>query len=261
MLKILYILLIIVVSVMAQVPAYAKDGCAGDCTSCHKLSIKEAEELVKKTGGTVTSIKQAPIKGMFELFMEKDGRQGIIYVDFAKKNFMQGFIVNFESLKKVSAHDMELPQPKQTTYADPKTIPFENAFVMGNPQGTRKLYVFTDPDCPYCRQLHVELKKLEKIAPDVSIYVMLYPLPMHPAAYDKSRSILTHKKRDILDKAFEGGDLPGIGTKDGAFAVDGNINYARRNMIMLTPSIILSDGRVFNGFRDAEELKKLLEVK
>jgi len=261
MLKVCNILLFVFMSIMTHSPASAKDGCVGECGSCHKLSTSEAADLLKKTGGTVMSIKQAPISGMFELLMEKDGKKGVIYIDYAKKNFMQGFIVNFETLKKVSAHDLELPQPKKADYVDPKTIPVENAIVMGNPQGTRKIYVFTDPDCPYCRQLHGELKILEKIAPDIAINVMLYPLPMHPDAYDKSRSIVTHKKRDLLDKAFDGGDLPGIGTKDGRMAVDGNINYARRNGIMLTPSIVLSDGRVVSGFKNAEELKKLLEAK
>jgi thiol:disulfide interchange protein DsbC len=246
------------VSVVVYSPANAKDGCAGECASCHKLTKNEAQELLKKTGGTVTSIKQAPIRGMFELFMEKDGKQGVIYIDYAKKNFMQGFIVNFETLKKVSAHDMELPQPKQTTYADPKTIPIENAFVMGNPQGAKKIYVFTDPDCPYCRQLHVELKKLTKLVPDLALFIMLYPLPIHHDAYDKSRAILTFKNQIILDKAFKGVALPAIGTKDGSKELNEIINYARRTGISITPSIVLQDGRVISGFKSAEELKDIL---
>lgn len=261
MLKILYISLLVFVSLVVHSSADAKDVCVGDCASCHMLSVKEAEELLKKTGGTVKSIKQAPIRGMFELFMEKDGKQGIIYIDYAKKNFMQGFIVNFETLKKISAHDSELPQPKQTGFADLKSIPTENAFVMGNPLGTKKLYIFTDPESFYCRQQHVELIKLEKIAPDLAIYVLLYPLPMNPGGYDKSRSVLTLKKRTVLDMVFAGGEAPVVGTKDAAVAVDGNINYARRNGIFITPSFILPDGRVVQGLQDAEKLKKLVEDK
>lgn len=261
MTKTFYILLFVLVSLAVYSSANAKELCVGDCTSCHKLSVKEAEELLKKTGGTVKSIKPAPIRGMFELFMEKDGKQGIIYIDYAKKNFMQGFIVNFESLKKISAHDAELPQPKLAGFADTKTIPTENAIVMGNPLGSKKLYIFTDPENSYCRQQHDELIKLEKIATDTAIYVMLYPLPMNPGGYDKSRSVLTFKKRSVLDLVFAGGEAPVVGTKDAAVAVDGNINYARRNGIFLTPSIILPDGRVVQGLQDAEALKKLVEDK
>lgn len=258
MMKILHIWLIILILLVAHVPANAKDGCVGECASCHKLSKNEAQEMLKKTGGTVTSIKQAPIKGIFELFMEKDGKQGIIYIDYAKKNFMQGFIVNFESLKKVSAHDLELPQAKQITFVDPKSLPVVNAIVMGNPQGAQKIYVFTDPDCPYCRQLHVELKKLTKLVPDLTIYILLYPLPMHPNAFDKSRAILTFKNQVILDKAFNEVALPAIGTKDGSNELNEIMNYARRTGITVTPSIVLQDGYVLSGFKSAEELKIIL---
>ncbi len=259
--NVLFIILLILVSSMVHRNASANDGCAGDCTSCHKLSTMEAENLLKKTGGTVKSIKHAPISGMFELLMEKNGKQGVIFIDYAKKNFMQGFIVNFETLTKISAYDKELQQPKLISYADPGSIPVENAFVMGNSQGSKKIFVFTDPDCHYCRQLHLELNKLEKIAPDVTINVMLYPLPINPVAYDKSRSILTHKKRILLDKAFDGGDLPGVGTKDSKDAVDTIINYAKRNSILVTPSIIFSDGSVLQGFLKAEELKQIIDGK
>ncbi len=260
MLKALCIVLFVLVSIMAHSPCNAKDGCAGECTSCHNLSVKEASDLLKKTGGTVKSIKQAPITGMFELLMEKDGKQGIIYIDYAKKNFMQGFIVNFDSLKKVSAHDAELPQLKQATTVDPKTIPTGNAIVMGNLQGTKKIYVFTDPDCPYCRQLHIELKKLTQLLPDLAIYILLYPLPMHPEAYDKSRVILTLNNKIALDNAFKGITPQSVGAEDSSNELNEIINYARRNGITATPSIILSDGSVQSGFKTAEELKNMVKV-
>ncbi|MEI6305948.1 MAG: DsbC family protein [Deltaproteobacteria bacterium] len=258
MLKLLYISLIASVLAVAYTPAEAREGCVGECASCHKLSTKEAEELLKKTGGTVKSIKTAPIKGMYELLMEKDGKQGLIFIDYAKKNLMQGFIVNFETLKKVSAHDEELQRNKQASHVDPKTIPVESAVVMGNPQGAKKLYVFTDPDCPYCRQLHLELKKLTKIQPDLAIFIMLYPLPIHPDAYDKSRAILTFKNQSTLDNAFNGITLLAVGTKDGSRELNEIMIFARRNGITATPSIVLPDGSVLSGFKSAEELNKLL---
>jgi thiol:disulfide interchange protein DsbC len=259
--RILLSLLLLASLMSAAQPARAKEACEGDCASCHQLSLKEAEGLIKKTGGTVISIKQAPIKGMFELLLEKDGRQGIIYIDYAKKNFMQGFIVNFDTLQKVSAHNLELPQPRQTSHADPRAVPVKNAIVMGNPKGSKKIYVFTDPDCPYCRELHQELKKLEKMAPDLAINIMLYPLPMHPEAVDKCRSLITHNDRKLLDQAFEGGALPGVGTLDGGLAVAENISYARRNEIFVAPSIMLADGRVIQGFKTAADLAALINVK
>ncbi len=259
MLKKLYILLAVILVVAAHSPAEGGSDCKGTCASCHNLSIKEAETLLKKTGGTVTSIKHAPIKGMFELLMEKDGRQGVIFVDYAKSHFMQGFIVNFDSLKKVSAHDTDLPQPKQATNIGQNTIPAESAIVMGNPLGTRKVFVFSDPDCPYSGQQHTELKKLAKRIPELVIYVMLYPLPMHHGSYDKSRALLTFRNRFTLDGAFNGEPPPVAGTEDNRSELNEIINLARRSGITATPSIVLPDGRVLSGFTSSEVLIRMLD--
>lgn len=241
--------------------AMAKDGCSGDCVSCHTLTPQEATGLLKKIGGTVTSVRQSPARGLFELLVEREGQKGIIYLDYGKKHLVQGVVVDLEKLEQVIAHKNELPQPKQITSVDVKTIPLANAVVMGNPKGSKKLYVFTDPDCPYCRKGHPELKKLAKIAPDVAIYVMLFPLPMHPGAYDKSRTIIESKGHDVLDKAFDGKDIPKPAKESSKKVIDEIIKFANDNGITGTPTMVMPDGTIQVGMRDAETMKKMLEGK
>lgn len=248
------------VSIIIASPSFAmaKDGCGGACNVCHTLTEKEAGDLLKNIGVTVKSVKDAPAKGLFELLVEKDNKQGIIFVDFGKKHLMQGMIVSLDNLQPVSAHTQNLPQPKQVTSVDVSKIPVDKAVVMGNPKGSKKLYVFTDPDCPYCRKGHLELKKLAAIAPDVAIYVMLYPLAMHPAAYDKSRTILETKSLELMDKAFEGKDVPKPAKESSKAALEEIIRFANANGISGTPTMVMPDGRVEVGMRDAEALKKAL---
>lgn len=257
--KFLFLIILASFLVTAPAPLVLAMDCKGSaCSSCHTLSKEEATTLLKKTGGTVKSVKMAPVKGMFELLMEKEGKQGLVYIDFSKKYLLQGFIVDFENLHTVAAHTDDLPQFKNATGVDIKNMPVKNALVMGNRKGNKKIYVFTDPDCPYCRTLHTELKKLVKLVPDLSVYIMLYPLPMHPGAYDKSRAILTSKKQATLDKAFAGGDVPKVGTKDGVGELNEIVNFARKNGLAATPSIVLPDGIVLSGLKTAEELQAIL---
>ena len=230
-----------------------------DCTSCHSLSDKDATQLLGKVGGSVKSVKQAPVKGFYELLMEKDGKQGIIYLDFARKNLIQGMVLNIETLQPVSAHD--LPKPKQVTSVDPKTIPLDKAVVIGNPKGTKKLFVFTDPDCPFCRNLHVELKKLEKTSPDLAIYVMLFPLPMHPAAFDKSRTAFEKKTHEVIDMIFEGKEVPKPASDSSKKAIEEIIKFGSANGISGTPTMVFPDGKLVVGGRDAEGLKQMLDGK
>lgn len=241
--------------------AMAKEGCGGACATCHTLNEKEASELLKKLGTTVTSVKQSPSRGLFELLVEKDGQKGILLMDYAKKHLIQGMVIDIDKLQPVSSHEQNLTQKKEPTVVDTATIPLTNSVVIGNPKGSKKLFVFTDPDCPYCRKGHLELKKLAEIAPDVAIHIMLFPLPMHPAAYDKARAIIESKSTALLNKAFDGKDIPKPTLESSKKAVDEIVKFGNDHGISGTPTMILPDGTVQIGMRDAETMKKMLEGK
>jgi len=232
-------------------------GCGSqECSACHSLSVKEAGDLLGFAGVTVKSVKPAPSHGLHEVFFEKNGGVGIIFIDYGKKHLIQGMIINLKTKEPVAAHEKDMPKPKQFTGIDPKLIPVQYAVVMGNPKATKKLYVFTDPDCPYCRTLHPELQKLEKLMPDLGITIMLYPLrQLHPGSYDKTRVILGTKKRDLLDKAFTGKELPKPKGDEGKAAVDAVIDFAGSQGINGTPMILLPDGKPYQGARDAQSIK------
>jgi thiol:disulfide interchange protein DsbC len=241
--------------------AMANEGCGGECTSCHSLNEKEATVLLSKIGAIAKSVKQSPSKGLYEVLAEKDGKQGIVLIDYGKKNLIQGSMFSFDTLQQVSAYTQDLPQPKKITSVDVSTIPADKALIMGNPKGSKKLYVFSEPDCPYCRKGYIELKKLAAIAPDVTINIMLFPLSMHPASYDKSRTLLESMDLDLMDKAFEGKDIPKPNQKNSKITLDEIIAFANANGISATPTMIMPDGKIVVGMRDAETLKKMLEDK
>ncbi|MEI7818055.1 MAG: DsbC family protein, partial [Desulfuromonadales bacterium] len=227
----------------------------------HSLTIPEANGLVKKIGVSIDSVMLSPARGLFEMLFEKDGQKGILFMDFGKKHLIQGTVFDLEKLEPIAAHKNVLPKPKQMSTIDVKNIPAQLAVVMGNPKGTKKLYVFTDPDCPYCRKGHLELKKLASIDKDVAIYVMLFPLPMHPGAYDKSRTVLETKSLDLLDKAFDGKEVPKPTKESSKQAIDEIIMFASVNGISSTPTVVMPNGTVQSGMPDAETLKRMLEVK
>lgn len=254
------IILFVISLVAFNSPSFAmsKEGCGGDCMVCHKLSATEAGDLLKDIGVTVKSVKPAPANGLFEILLEKDGKPGLLFMDYGKKHLIQGMMVKLPDLKPVAAHQQDLPQQKQITSVNPSTIPAKNAIIIGNPKGSKKLFVFTDPDCPYCRTFHGELKKLAKIAPDLAIHIMLFPLPMHPAAYDKSRTVIETGLQH-LDKVFEGKEVPKPARDSSKAAVDEIIKFANANGISGTPTVVMPDGKIMVGGRSAEELKKMLD--
>ena len=252
-------LLLVTTPALAKMPA-EKDGCGTqECSACHTLSVEEANKLLSFAGVTVKSVKPAPSRGLYEVLFEKAGGVGLVFIDFAKKHLLQGVVIDLQSKEPVAAHDKELPKPKQFTGVDPAQIPVQHAFTIGNPKGAKKLYVFTDPDCPYCRTLHAELIKLEKLMPDLAIHIMLFPLQqLHPQAYDKARVVLTTKNRKNLDLAFEGKQLPKLKGDGGKAAVDAVIKFAQEQGINSTPTVLLPDGKLYQGQRDAAAIRTAL---
>jgi thiol:disulfide interchange protein DsbC len=238
-------------------PAFAMstgEGCGGECASCHALSVQEANGILKEVGN-VTAVKPAAVKGLFELTLEKEGKTGLAYMDYGKKHLIGGQIYDIASRQVVGA---PAPETKRLERLDPATLTTANALVMGNPKGKKRLFVFTDPECPFCAKMHAELKKLAALEPDLAIFIKLYPLKMHPHAYDKARVILGAKSLPLLEKSFAGGKLPEPGAKDLKKPVDDTMRYAESVGINSTPTLVLPDGRILPGLKNAEAMRKLL---
>jgi len=227
-----------------------------NCSSCHSLSRDEAKTIFKGLG-EVTEVKLSPLKGLYEVTLRQKNRQAVAYLDFGKKLLVPGPIFEIASKRPVTPPPVELPQI--ISKGELEKIPLGDSIVMGNPQGKKRVFVFTDPDCPFCGKLHGELKKLVSMEPDLAIYVKMYPLRMHPAAYDKARVILGSNSLELLEKAFAGEKLPAPGDKDPKGPVDETIRLGESLGIDGTPAMILPDGELITGARSSESLRKMLK--
>lgn len=251
---------IVVFGILAALPflpaslhAMSPKGCGGDCKECHSLTLKEANSLLKGVG-VVKRVKNSEVRGLWELDFEKEGKKTVAYLDFSKKHIIPGPIFSIATRAPISGNSVPQAPPAKVKAS---SIPVADSIVLGNRNASRKLFVFTDPDCPFCAKLHVELKKLVEKDRNLGVYVKLFPLKMHPKAYDKSRAILSGNGNRLLDAAFAGGTLPTPAAGAGK-GVDSTIKLAQTLGISGTPTLVLPDGRVMPGFRKAEEIRQLL---
>lgn len=247
--QIIYIIMALIV-LLSPSASMAKDACVGECSSCHSLSINEASELIRPLDLTVRSVALSPLRGLFEVTAERDGKEGLIFIDFAKKFIMQGVMVSVESLKSGATKILQKNDI-------PKLLRV-NSVLMGNRDAPKQLVVFSDPDCPYCRKLHAELLKLVKDE-DLAVYIKPYPMDIHPGAYKKAQLILESGSLDVLNKAFAGEDLPDPKDVNNRAAVDDVISLAKSLELQGTPAILLPGGKIEIGFRSVETLKRLLK--
>lgn len=226
-------------------------GCMGKCTDCHNLSKDEAKKLLKgdQFKITVDEVRPAKIKGLWEVRLTQFNKKIVLYIDFSKKHLIEGQ-VKFTQLDKIGEQE---PLRK----VDVSAIPLGDAIIMGDPNAPKKIIVFDDPDCPYCKMLHQDIKKSLLKRADVAYYIKMYPLPIHPQAYAKAKAIVCSKSAQMLDDAFEGKPLPEPNCETSA--VDENIKLARELEISGTPAIILPDGKIIPGYAPIDDILLLMD--
>ncbi len=100
------------------------------------------------------------------------------------------------------------------------------------------------------------MKKVIAERKDIVFYVKMFPLPMHKGAYDKAKAIVCEKSLTLLEDAFAGKELPK--PKCETKVIDENINLAQKLGINGTPALILSDGRVIPGYKDAKGIMEMI---
>ncbi|MDH3238471.1 MAG: DsbC family protein [Deltaproteobacteria bacterium] len=144
---------------------------------------------------------------------------------------------------------------------DVSAIPLADAIVIGRSDAKKRVVVFDDPDCPWCKKLHGEIKNVVARDPEVAFYVMVYSRNNNPQSIEKARSIICGKKDSakLLDDAFAGKKLPEAKCKTDA--VEQNARIASGIGIQGTPAMVLPDGRLISGYMQADALHRLLQEK
>ncbi len=100
------------------------------------------------------------------------------------------------------------------------------------------------------------MKKVVAERKDIAFYIKLFPLPMHKGADDKAKAIVCEKSLALLEDAFDKKELPKA--KCETTAIDENIKLAQKLGINGTPALILPDGRVISGYKEAKAIEELI---
>lgn len=197
----------------------------------------------------VQSITKTPYAGLYEVFL--DGQ--IIYTD-EKLNFLivEGRLIDPKNKRDITAERLD-----ELTKVNFAALPLDKAIKVVKGNGSRKLVVFSDPDCPYCKKL--EQKDLASIT-DVTIYTFLYPLEeLHPDAANKSRAIwCSQDKAKAWQEWMLNGQLPK--SKECDAPLDEVASLGRKLGITSTPTLIFENGKRVLGAYPSKEIEKLLDA-
>jgi thiol:disulfide interchange protein DsbC len=198
----------------------------------------------------VESVVKTPYAGLYEVFM---GGQ-IVYTD-EKLTFLiaEGRLVDPKTKKDVTGERLE-----ELTKIDFNSLPLDQAIKVVKGNGSRKLVVFSDVDCPFCKRL--EQNELSNIS-DVTIYTFLYPIEsLHPDAAAKSKLIwcASNRVKAWNDWNFNNKLPANAGNCEVPLERIGEL--ARKVGVTSTPTLIFSDGKRMLGAQPHKEIEKSLQA-
>ncbi len=199
--------------------------------------------------GKVDEVSRSPLPGLFEVRVGTE----IFYAD-AEGNFLiNGHIIDTRAKRNLTEERLD-----KLLAIDFDALPLKDAFTVVRGDGKRKLVVFEDPNCGYCKRFERDLQKID----NVTVYMFLYPI-LGPASAEKSRDIWCQrdKAKAWLDWMVRDQRVARADASCDTSALVRNIEFGRKHKITGTPTLFFADGSRVPGAIPGSEVEKLLASK
>ena len=212
-------------------------------TTPETAAIRKALEQ-KFPGADIRHVAKTDYLGLYEVLLDDN----LIYTDPKVAYIFVGSV--YDTGTKQNLTDARTRRLNRVAL---DKLPYELAFTRVKGDGSRKLVIFSDADCPFCHRLENELKGLD----NVTIYTFLFPIDqLHPDAARKSKQIwCAPDKVKAWDTFFASGKLPD-NKGDCGDPVAKTQALGNSLKINATPTLIFADGTLIPGALPLAQLEK-----
>ena len=195
----------------------------------------------------IDEVSRSPMPGLFEVRINND----IFYSD-AEGNFLiQGSLIDTRQRRNLTEERID-----KLSSISFDALPLKDAFTIVRGTGKRKLAVFEDPNCGYCKRFERDLQKVD----NVTIYLFLYPI-LGADSTEKSKLIWCTKDPAkawqewmVRDHAPTASGGPPCDTT----ALTRNVELGRKHKISGTPTLLFADGSRVPGAITSAQVEKYL---
>lgn len=193
----------------------------------------------------IDEVSKTPMPGLYEV---RINHSDIFYTDEKGDFLLQGSLIDTKARADLTEQRVE----KLTAVAF-KDLPFKDSFTIVRGNGKRKMAVFEDPNCGYCKKFERDLIKVD----NVTVHVFLYPI-LSADSGEKSRNIwcAKDKGKTFLDWMVK--DVTPPAASCDTSAVARNFEYGKKIRITGTPAMIFADGTRVPGAIGADRVEKFL---
>jgi thiol:disulfide interchange protein DsbC len=193
---------------------------------------------------TVDEISKTPMAGIFEVRVGSD----LLYTD-ADANFLfQGNMIDIKLQRNLTEERLE-----KLLAIDFAALPIKDAFTVVRGNGKRKVAVFQDPNCPYCKRFERDLQQVDNI----TVYMFLYPI-LGQDSNDKARNLWCAKDKSKAWQDWMLRNQAAAAANCDTAAVARNVEFGKNHKITGTPTLLFPGGARVPGAVDAQQVEKYL---
>lgn len=193
----------------------------------------------------IDEISKTPVPGLYEIRLN---HSDIMYSDESGNFLIQGNLIDTRTKT-----DLTEERQSKLTEIDFKDLPLKDAFTIVRGDGKRKIAVFEDPNCGYCKRFERDLTKVD----NVTVHVFLYPILSKDSA-DKSRNIWCAKDKGKAFLDWMVKDVTPAPANCDTAAIARNFEFGKKNRITGTPTLIFANGARVPGAIGADRVEKML---
>ncbi|MEP6940072.1 MAG: DsbC family protein [Rudaea sp.] len=179
-------------------------------------------------------IQKSEVPGFYSVILNGQ----VIYISADGKYLIQGDVVDIAAKESLSGRALAGVRGSAL-----KALSVDKRLVFSPPNPKHTVVVFTDVDCPYCRQFHKQIAAFNQAG--IAVQYVFFPLTIHPNADKKAVSVWCAQDRNAAYTAAMNGQDPGAKTCDNPIAETTALGM--KIGIGGTPTILTADGTQVNG--------------
>ncbi len=193
----------------------------------------------------IDEISKTPVNGLYEI---RVNGTDIFYTDAEANYLIQGNLIDTRQRRNLTEERID-----KLTAVSFDSLPLKDAFTIVRGNGKRKVAVFADPNCGYCKRFERDLEKVN----NVTVYTFLYPILSADSA-EKSKNIWCAKDKGKTWQDWMYRDQQPAAASCDVSAITRNLELGRKHKITGTPTLIFADGSRVPGAINTQQIEKYL---
>ena len=198
----------------------------------------------------IEQIERVPGSSLYEVTIRgADGPQ-LFYVDERARVIVVGQVLDGKSGRNLTEERL-----RTLNAIDWASLPFADAITTKRGNGRRRIAVFSDPNCPYCKRFEKDLAKLD----DITVHIFLYPV-IRPESIPLTKSVWCSPDRARAWNDLMLRDIQPAASPDCPTPVEKLVALGRTLGANSTPTWFVETGERYAGAMPLDDTRRILDA-